>query len=120
MDKLKKSMKDAKESYDMLGEYIESRDFVIMALTSNRDSVQELLNSHKKKMKERINAPEAMVIALKKEIIATTKALNTKIDELERELALCRVVMKNGVSSAVLNYEDVSKPKEFSGDKVYM
>ncbi|MBA0697964.1 hypothetical protein Goari_021479 [Gossypium aridum] len=32
-----------------------------------------------------------MVMALKEETMATTKALNTRIEELEGEVALCRV-----------------------------
>ncbi|MBA0636020.1 hypothetical protein Godav_024757 [Gossypium davidsonii] len=57
------------------------------------DSVQELLDSQKKKLTERNNALEAIMIALKEETIATTRALNTRIEELEGELALCRTVV---------------------------
>ncbi|KAH1129658.1 hypothetical protein J1N35_001036 [Gossypium stocksii] len=49
--------------------------------------------------------------------MATTKALSTRIEELEGELALYRVVMGNRVSSAVLNCENVSKFKEFAGTR---
>ncbi|MBA0671698.1 hypothetical protein Goklo_029267 [Gossypium klotzschianum] len=33
------------------------------------------------------------MMALKEETIATTRALNTRIEELEGELALCRTVV---------------------------
>ncbi|MBA0575528.1 hypothetical protein Golob_024565 [Gossypium lobatum] len=56
-----------------------------------------------------------MVLALKQETMATTKALNTRIKELEGELALCRAATGEGVSSVALSYEDVPKPKEFLG-----
>ncbi|MBA0696000.1 hypothetical protein Goari_002590, partial [Gossypium aridum] len=49
--------------------------------------------------------------------MALTMALSTRIEELEGELALCRVVMEKGVSSAALSYEDVLKLKEFVGTR---
>ncbi|MBA0794170.1 hypothetical protein Gohar_018521 [Gossypium harknessii] len=49
--------------------------------------------------------------------MATTKALNTRIEELEEELALCRVAMGEEVSSVALSYEDVPNPKEFVGTR---
>ncbi|MBA0753490.1 hypothetical protein Gogos_020844, partial [Gossypium gossypioides] len=84
--KLEESMEDAKESDNALGENIEdlkeqSRDFVTMCLTSQRDSVQELLDSQRKKLTERNGALEAMMMALKEETI-TTRALSTRIEEL--------------------------------------
>ncbi|MBA0748958.1 hypothetical protein Gogos_002930 [Gossypium gossypioides] len=53
--KLEKSMEDTKESNNVLGENIDdlrkqSNDIVTMCLTSNRDSVQELLDSKRKKL----------------------------------------------------------------------
>ncbi|MFQ6659644.1 hypothetical protein Gotur_028458, partial [Gossypium turneri] len=91
MGKLEDSMEDTKESDNVVGENIDdmreqSKDFVTMCLTSNRDSVQELLDSQRKKLTERNNALEAMMMALKEETMAMTMALNTKIEELEREL----------------------------------
>ncbi|MBA0698881.1 hypothetical protein Goari_000564 [Gossypium aridum] len=56
-----------------------------------------------------------MVKALKEETMVTTMALSTRIEELERELALFRVAVGKGVSSAALSYEDIPKPKEFVG-----
>ncbi|MBA0667562.1 hypothetical protein Goklo_000629, partial [Gossypium klotzschianum] len=56
-----------------------------------------------------------MVKALKEKIMVTTMALSTRIEELERELALCRAAVGKGVSSAALSYEGVPKPKEFVG-----
>ncbi|MBA0824708.1 hypothetical protein Goarm_021355, partial [Gossypium armourianum] len=47
--------------------------------------------------------------------MATTKALNTRIEELEGELALCRAAMGEEVSSTTFSYEDVPKPKKFVG-----
>ncbi|MBA0650234.1 hypothetical protein Goklo_017681 [Gossypium klotzschianum] len=46
------------------------------------DNVQELLDSQRKKLTERNDAFEAMVMALKEETMATTRALSTGIDEL--------------------------------------
>ncbi|KAG8500526.1 hypothetical protein CXB51_004158 [Gossypium anomalum] len=120
MGKLEESMEDARESNNVLGESIDdlweqSRDFVTMCLTSQRDIVQELLDSQRKKLTERQDALEAMMKALKEETIATTLALSTRIEELEGELALCQVAVGEGVSSAALNKEYVPKPKEFVG-----
>ncbi|MBA0650363.1 hypothetical protein Goklo_017788, partial [Gossypium klotzschianum] len=82
---------------------------------AKEDSVQELLDSQRKKLTERNNAFEAVVKALKEETMATTMTLSTRIEELEGELALCQAVVGKGVSSAELSYEDVPKPKEFVG-----
>ncbi|MBA0618611.1 hypothetical protein Godav_027924 [Gossypium davidsonii] len=92
--KLEESMEDAKE-----------------------DSKQELLDYQRKKLTERNDALEAMVKALKKETMATMIALSTRINELERELALCRAAVGKGVASAALSNEDVFKPKEFIGTR---
>ncbi|MBA0637857.1 hypothetical protein Godav_021775 [Gossypium davidsonii] len=46
------------------------------------DNVQELLDSQRKKLTERNDAFEEMVMALKEETMATTRALSTGIDEL--------------------------------------
>ncbi|MBA0669637.1 hypothetical protein Goklo_029555, partial [Gossypium klotzschianum] len=64
-----------------------------VCLTSQRDSVQELLDSQRKKLTEKYDALEAMMMALKEEIMATTWALSTRIEELDRELALWRVAV---------------------------
>ncbi|MBA0733983.1 hypothetical protein Gogos_017937 [Gossypium gossypioides] len=111
MSKLEESMEDAKVSDNTLGESIEdlreqSKNFVTMCLTSQRDSMQELLDSQKKKLTERNDALEAMVKALKEETMAMTMALSTRIEELEEELALCQAAVRKGVSSAALSYED--------------
>ncbi|MFQ6630596.1 hypothetical protein Gotur_009813 [Gossypium turneri] len=84
-----------------------------MCLTSQRDSVQELLGYQRKKLTERNDALEAMMMALKEETMATTRALSTRIEELEGELALCRVAVENRVANAALSNDDVPKPKEF-------
>ncbi|MBA0647869.1 hypothetical protein Goklo_015679 [Gossypium klotzschianum] len=95
MGKLEESMGDAKESHNALGERIDDL----------------------KKLKERNDAIETMVMALKEEIIATTKALNTRIEKLDGELALCQTVVGKRVSNTVLSYEDVPKLKEFVGTR---
>ncbi|MFQ6636400.1 hypothetical protein Gotur_012715 [Gossypium turneri] len=58
-----------------------------------------------------------MMMALKEKTIATIRALSTKIEELEGELALCRAAMGKGVANAAFDNEDVSKPKEFVGTR---
>ncbi|MBA0852101.1 hypothetical protein Goshw_001222 [Gossypium schwendimanii] len=118
--KLEESMEDAKESGNTLGESIDdfreqSRGFVTMCLISQIDSVQELLDSQRKKLTERNNDFEAMMMALKEETMATTKALSTRIEELKRELALCQAAVGKEVSSAALSNEEVPKLKEFAG-----
>ncbi|KAK8322721.1 hypothetical protein V6Z12_A12G184700 [Gossypium hirsutum] len=45
------------------------------------------------KLSERNNALEAMMMALKEETMATTRALSTRIEELEGELALCQAAL---------------------------
>ncbi|MBA0727547.1 hypothetical protein Golax_000525 [Gossypium laxum] len=64
-----------------------------MCLTFQRDSVQELLDSQRKKLSEKNDALEAMMMALKEETMATTWALSTRIEELDRELALCQAAV---------------------------
>ncbi|MFQ6637602.1 hypothetical protein Gotur_013441 [Gossypium turneri] len=58
-----------------------------------------------------------MMMALKEETMSTTRALSTRIEELEGELDMYRVAVGKGVSSAALSNEDVSKPKEFVGTR---
>ncbi|MBA0877231.1 hypothetical protein Goshw_016251 [Gossypium schwendimanii] len=103
--KLEESMEDARESNNALGESIDdlreqSRDFVTMCLTFQRDSVQT-----------------AMMMALKEETMATTRALSIKIEELKGELALYRAAVEKGVSSVAPSNDDVPKPKEFVGTR---
>ncbi|MFQ6622754.1 hypothetical protein Gotur_001853 [Gossypium turneri] len=88
-----------------------------MSLGSTMDKVNELFNSHRDKLSERNDDLEAMMMALKKETMATTRALSTRIEELEGELALCRAAVGNGVANAALSNEDVLKPKEFVGTR---
>ncbi|MBA0637764.1 hypothetical protein Godav_025240 [Gossypium davidsonii] len=78
------------------------------------DKVNNLLNSYRDKLTERNDTLEAMVMALKEETMVTTKALNTRIEELEGELALCQVIVENGVPSVALNCKFILKPKEFT------
>ncbi|MBA0616006.1 hypothetical protein Godav_016099, partial [Gossypium davidsonii] len=84
---------------------------------TKEDSMQELLDSQRKKLTERNDILEAMVKALKEETMVTTMALSTRIKELKGGLALCRAVVGKGVSSAALSNKDVSKLKEFVGTK---
>ncbi|MFQ6662985.1 hypothetical protein Gotur_030665, partial [Gossypium turneri] len=58
-----------------------------------------------------------MMMALKEETMATTRALSTRIEELEGELALCRAAVGNRVLSVALSNEDVPKLKEFVGTR---
>ncbi|KAH1113492.1 hypothetical protein J1N35_006870 [Gossypium stocksii] len=75
-------------------------------------SIEEMKESHD--ALGRNDALKAMVIALKEETMAMTKALNTRIEEFQGDLALCRATVGNGVPSASLNCEDVLKLKEFA------
>ncbi|MBA0742650.1 hypothetical protein Gogos_015686 [Gossypium gossypioides] len=97
------------ERVDKIEEYMED--------VKESESVQELLNSHRKKLVERNNTLKVMVMALKEETMATTKALSIRIEELERELSLCRATVGNRVLSVALNCNDVLKSKEFVGTR---
>lgn len=121
---LEESMGDVKERIDDVNDKItdglqsmeQSKDYVMMSLRSNVERVQELLYSHRNKLTERNNALEVMVMALKEETMTMTKALNTRIGELEGELVVRRVVVSKGVLCATLNREiDVSKLDKFKG-----
>ncbi|MFQ6645029.1 hypothetical protein Gotur_019196, partial [Gossypium turneri] len=120
--KLEGSMEDVKEALDGVEDRIanwkeQSRYYIKMSLNSTMDKVNELFNSHKDKLSERNDALEAMMMALKEETMAMTRALSTRIEELEGELALCRAAVGNGVANAALSNEDVPKPKEFVGTR---
>ncbi|KAK8263617.1 hypothetical protein V6Z12_D12G053800 [Gossypium hirsutum] len=120
--KLEGSMEDVKEALDGVEDHIanwkeQSRDYVKMSLDSTMDKVNELFNSHRDKLLERNDALEAMMMALKEETMATTKALNTRIEELEGELALCQAAVGKGVANEALSNEDVPKSKEFVGTR---
>ncbi|MBA0625122.1 hypothetical protein Godav_010361 [Gossypium davidsonii] len=105
---LREMLSAIKERVGKLEEYMED---------VKEDSVQELLDSQMKKLKERNDALEAMVKALKEETMAMTMALSTRIEELKSKLALCRVAVGKGVSSATLSNVDVPKLKEFVGTR---
>ncbi|MBA0786610.1 hypothetical protein Gotri_026064, partial [Gossypium trilobum] len=107
----------ARKSLRECFQLLRNADFVTMCLTSNRDSMQELLDSQRKKLTERNNALKAIMMALKEEIMVMKMALSIRIEKLEGELALCRIAMGKGVSSATLNNEDVLKPKKFVGTR---
>ncbi|KAH1113655.1 hypothetical protein J1N35_007033 [Gossypium stocksii] len=120
--KLEGSMEEVKEVLGGVGDRInnwkkQSRDYVKVSFNSAIDKVNELFSLHKDKLSERNDALEAMTMALKKETMATTRALSTRIEELEVELALCKVAVGERVSSAALNNEYVLKPKEFVGTR---
>ncbi|MFQ6653092.1 hypothetical protein Gotur_024661 [Gossypium turneri] len=88
VDKLEGSMEDVKESLDVVEDTIDnwneqSRDYVKVSLASTMDEVNELFNSHRDKLAKRNDAFEAMVMALKKEIMVTAMTLNTRIEELK-------------------------------------
>ncbi|MBA0817716.1 hypothetical protein Gohar_021506 [Gossypium harknessii] len=84
-----------------------------MSLDSIMDKLNELFNSHRDKLSERNDALKARMIALNEGTMATKMALSTRIEELKVDLALSRAVVGEGVSSAALSNEDVSKLKEF-------
>ncbi|MFQ6636690.1 hypothetical protein Gotur_012793, partial [Gossypium turneri] len=58
-----------------------------------------------------------MIMALKEETMDTTRALSTRIEEFEGELALCRAAVGKGVANAALSKDDARKPKEFVGTR---
>ncbi|KAG8496298.1 hypothetical protein CXB51_007480 [Gossypium anomalum] len=91
-----------------------------MSFDFTMDKVNKLLNPHNDKLMKRINAFEAMVMALKEETMATIMALNTRIKELEGNVALCPTVVGEGLLSAALSNENVSKPKKFMGTRSRM
>ncbi|KAK5835770.1 hypothetical protein PVK06_011477 [Gossypium arboreum] len=71
-------MGDVKESHNVLHEHInglreQPKVSVIMSPISNRECLQELLNSHREKFMERNDAFEAMVMALNEETMATLR-----------------------------------------------
>ncbi|MBA0691915.1 hypothetical protein Goari_009516 [Gossypium aridum] len=120
--KLEESIEDSKELDNTLREIIDNlreqpKDFVAMCFSSNKDIMQELIDSQMKKLTERNDALEAMVMTLKKKTMVTMMALSTRIDELEGELALCRAAVGKGVSSVALSNEDVPKLKKFVGTR---
>ncbi|MBA0575774.1 hypothetical protein Golob_006927 [Gossypium lobatum] len=93
------------------------RDFVEF-FNSNVKKIYRVLNSTMGKLTEKNDAVKAMMMASKEEIMATTRALNTRIEELKRELAMCQATVSRGVLGATLNREiDVSKSKEFTGTR---
>ncbi|KAK8305530.1 hypothetical protein V6Z12_D03G069400 [Gossypium hirsutum] len=93
------------------------RDFVEF-FNFNVKKIYKVLNSTVGKLMEKNDAVKAMMMASKEEIMATTRALNTRIEELKRELAMCQATVSRGVLGATLNREiDVSKSKEFTGTR---
>ncbi|MBA0567268.1 hypothetical protein Golob_012016 [Gossypium lobatum] len=95
--KLEESIEDVKKSDNTLGESI--------------DDLRE------KKLTERNDALEAMVMALNEETMVTTMALSIRIEKLEGELALYQATVGKGVSSVALSNEDVPNLKEFVGTR---
>ncbi|KAH1091419.1 hypothetical protein J1N35_018676 [Gossypium stocksii] len=91
------------------------KEFVLESHKTNVEKVQGALNFSRNKLMERNDAPEPMVMALKEETMATTRALNTRIEELVGELTLYRAVMDGGVSRATLKRKvDIFKLKEYA------
>lgn len=80
------------------------KEYVMKALSSNVDTLQALLNTIVDKLTERNDALEA-----------TMMTLNTKIEELEGELAMYRVVMEKRVLNVTLRHKiDVPKSEKFN------
>ncbi|MFQ6630504.1 hypothetical protein Gotur_009118, partial [Gossypium turneri] len=120
--RVRTKVEDVKEALDGVEDRIANwkeqfRDYVKMSLNYTMDKVNELFKSHRDKLSERNDALEAMMMALKEEIMATMRALSTRIEELEGELALCGAAVGNGVENTALSNEDVPKPKEFVGTR---
>ncbi|KAH1115365.1 hypothetical protein J1N35_008743 [Gossypium stocksii] len=94
------------------------KDFVLEPLDSNVEKMQEVLNSTMGKLTERNDALEAMMIALKEEIMAMMKALNKRIKELDEELIMCRAIVGKEVLGATFNRDIVApKPEKFKGTR---
>ncbi|KAK5846134.1 hypothetical protein PVK06_002405 [Gossypium arboreum] len=79
---LKKSIGEVKETLELDSIKEQFKEYVEEALSSNVDTLQTLLNIVVDNLTKRNNALEATVMAL-----------NTKIKELERKLAVYRVVL---------------------------
>ncbi|KAK5784709.1 hypothetical protein PVK06_039235 [Gossypium arboreum] len=91
----------------------ELKKFEVEALDSNNKVMQGVLNSTMDKLTVKNDALNAMVI-LKEETKATMNALNTRIEELQGELVVCRAILGNRFLSATVNYEmDVTKLEKF-------
>ncbi|KAH1129217.1 hypothetical protein J1N35_000595 [Gossypium stocksii] len=78
--------------------------------------MRELLDSHKKKLTERNDALEAMMMALKEETMATTLALSIRIEELEGELASCGAAFACDVDNFLWRMENYFRAKGIMDD----
>ncbi|KAG8500981.1 hypothetical protein CXB51_003073 [Gossypium anomalum] len=70
------------------------KEYVAKTLSSNMDASQVLLSTAMGKLIENDDALKVGLIAIKEESDTTMTTLSTKIDELEEELAACRVVVE--------------------------
>ncbi|KAK5772302.1 hypothetical protein PVK06_048586 [Gossypium arboreum] len=80
------------------------REFVLKFLNSNVEAIQRVFNSIVDKLIVRDDVLEAMIMALKEQI-----------DELKRELVICKVALGNGMLAIVFKHNmDIPKPKEYT------
>lgn len=94
------------------------REYMLESISSNVDAIWGVVNSTIDKLLMRDDVLEAMVMDLKEETKAITKALSTIIEELEGELVVCWVVVSKRVLGATLNREiDFLKSKKFKGER---
>ncbi|MBA0693926.1 hypothetical protein Goari_004265 [Gossypium aridum] len=83
---------------------------------SNMDALQALLNTTVGKLTENNDALEPGMIVMKEENKAIVMTLNTRIEELEGELMVYRILMGKNVLGAISIHKiNVLKPKKFKG-----
>ncbi|KAH1122420.1 hypothetical protein J1N35_005580 [Gossypium stocksii] len=80
------------------------------ALSFNIDALQTFLNTAMGELAKKNDAFKVEIVAIKEENEAAVTILNTKIEELEGELVVCRVVVGNGVLSATSSHK-INVPK---------
>ncbi|KAB2057262.1 hypothetical protein ES319_A11G157100v1 [Gossypium barbadense] len=92
------------DGFDSMEEQL--RDFVLDSLGANAEKLNELVNSTTKKLAERDENLEDMMLAMKKEI-----------EELKGELTIYKAALSNGMLSSKPKQQaiDVPKPEKFKG-----
>ncbi|MBA0625509.1 hypothetical protein Godav_010699 [Gossypium davidsonii] len=92
------------DGFDSIEEQL--RDFVLDSFSANAEKMNELVNSTTKKLAERDENLEDMVLAMKKEI-----------EELKGELTIYKATLSNGMLSSRPKQQamDVPKSEKFKG-----